>query len=84
MLRGDANPPAMMVHASKDMNPLVVSANWDGGKPEVERPLMDIFQGMTFAIKYPGTTIADIGARFLRYNYAVLAALSLLMIGEYS
>ena len=75
------NPPAMMVHAAKDMNPLVVSANWDGGKPEVERPFADIFQGMTFAIKYPGTTIADIGARFLRYNYAVLAALSLLMIG---
>jgi signal transduction histidine kinase len=81
VLRGDANPPAMMVHAAKDMNPLVVSANWDGGKPEVERPFADIFQGMTFAIKYPGTTIADIGARFLRYNYAVLAALSLLMIG---
>jgi signal transduction histidine kinase len=79
--RADANPPAIMVHASKDATPLVVSANWDGGKPEVERPFDDIFQGMVWAIKYPGTTIADIEARFLRFHYTVLAALSLLMVG---
>ncbi len=35
---------------------------------------------MTLAIKYQGMTVADIGARFLRYNYIVLAALSLFMI----
>ncbi len=81
MLRADMNPPAMMIHQSRDMSPLVVSANWDGGKPEVERPFADVFQGMTWGIKYPGTTIADIGAKFLRYNYAVLAALSMVMIG---
>jgi signal transduction histidine kinase len=81
VLRADANPPAMMVHMGKDPTPLVVSPNWDGGKPEVERPFVDIFQGMTWAIKSPGTTIADMGAKFLRYNYTVLAALSLLMIG---
>jgi signal transduction histidine kinase len=33
------------------------------------------------AIKYQGTTVADISSRFLRYNYIVLAALSVLMIG---
>jgi signal transduction histidine kinase len=80
-LRTDANPPAMMIHAPKDFNPMVVSANWDGGKPEVERTFDTVFQNMVWAIKYPGTTVADIGAKFLRYNYAVLAALSLLMIG---
>jgi signal transduction histidine kinase len=80
-LRTDANPPAMMVHAPKDSTPWVLSANWDGGRPEVERPFVDIFQGMVWAIKYPGTTIADIGARFLRFHFAVLAALSLLMVG---
>ena len=80
-LRTDANPPAMMVHAPKDSNPWVLSANWDGGRPEVERPFVDIFQGMVWAIKYPGTTIADIEARFLRFHFAVLAALSLLMVG---
>jgi signal transduction histidine kinase len=71
----------MMVHAPKDSTPWVLSANWDGGRPEVERPFVDIFQGMVWAIKYPGTTIADIGARFLRFHFAVLAALSLLMVG---
>jgi signal transduction histidine kinase len=81
VLRADANPPAMMIHAPKDPTPLVASENWDDGKPEVERPFADIFQGMVWSIKYPGTTIADIGAKFLRYNYTVLAALSLLMIG---
>jgi len=80
-LRNDANPPAIMIHAPKDSTPLVASANWDGGKPEVDLPFDGIFQQLVLAIKYPGTTIADIGARFLHYNYTVLGALSLLMAG---
>jgi signal transduction histidine kinase len=81
VLKADPNPPAMMIHSPKDPTPWVVSADWDGGKPEVERPFAGIFQGMVWGIKYPGKTIADIGARFLRYNYTILGALSLLMIG---
>jgi len=82
VLRSDANPPAMMIHPTKDPNPWVASSNWDGGKPEVERNFGDVLgQGFVAGIKYPGTTIADIGSRFLRYNYTVLGALSLLMIG---
>jgi signal transduction histidine kinase len=80
-LRSDANPPAMIVHSPKDSNPWVESDNWDGGKPEVERSFTDVFPHMVFGIKYSGTTIADIGAKFLRNNLAILAALSLLMIG---
>ena len=30
------------------------------------------FPGHVLAIKYPGTTIDEIGAKFLRYNYFVL------------
>ena len=82
VLRSDANPPAIMIHSAKDPNPWVASANWDGGKPEVEKNLGEVLgQGFVVGIKYPGTTIADIGARFLRYNYTILGALSLLMIG---
>jgi signal transduction histidine kinase len=80
-LRSDANPPAIMIHAPKESTPLVASANWDGGRPEVDLPFDGIFQQLVLAIKYPGTTVADIGARFLHYNYAVLAALSLLLVG---
>jgi signal transduction histidine kinase len=80
-LRSDANPPAIMIHADKESTPLVASSNWDGGKPEVDLPFDGIFQHLVLAIKYPGTTVADIGARFLHYNYTVLLALSLLMVG---
>jgi signal transduction histidine kinase len=78
-LKNDANPPAIMIHSSHDATPWVTSANWDGGKPEVEYPSDE--QGLVWSIKYTGTTIADMGAKFLRYNYAALGALSLLMIG---
>ena len=80
VLMADANPPVMMIHPSKDPTPWVTSANWDGATPEAERNFEYIFQGLTLAIKYQGMTVADIGTRFLRYNYIVLAALALFMI----
>jgi len=79
VLRDDANPPGMMIHPAKDSAPWLASANWDGGKPEAERRLDSVFPSLTLAIKYQGTTVADIETRFLRYNYIVLAALSLVM-----
>jgi signal transduction histidine kinase len=71
----------MMIHSSKDPSPWVTSGNWDGGKPEAERNFQYVFPELTMAIKYQGTTVADISSRFLRYNYIILAALSVLMIG---
>src|ERR1700722_12422360 len=76
----EANPPVMMIHPSKDSTPWLTSGNWDGANPEAERPFQYVFPEMTLAIKYQGLTVADIGARFLRYNYIVLAALSLFMV----
>jgi signal transduction histidine kinase len=82
VLRQEANPPAMMIRPAKDFaTPWVASANWDGGKPEAERNFQYVFQDLALAIKYHGTTVADISSRFLKYNYIVLAAISLLMIG---
>lgn len=81
VLKADANLPVMMIHAPKDSTPWVASADWDGGSPEEERRFTDVFQDLIFAMKYQGTTIADIGTRFLRYNYIVLGALSALMVG---
>ena len=81
VLKADANPPIMMIHPLRDYSPWLTSANWDGGKPEAERIFADVFPSMVLAIKYQGTTVADIGTRFLRYNYIVLAALSVLMVG---
>jgi signal transduction histidine kinase len=81
VLRADANLPVMMIHAPKDSTPWVASADWDRGEPEEERRFADVFPNLIFAMKYQGTTIADIGNRFLRYNYIVLGALSVLMVG---
>ena len=81
VLMADANPPVMMIRASKDSAPWVASANWDGARPEAERNFEYVFQEMTMAIKYQGLTVADIGSRFLRYNYMILGALALFMIG---
>ena len=81
VMKADANPPAMMVRPAKSYSPWVTSATWDGGRPEMERSLGEIFQGNVLAIKYPGTTVDELGAKFLRYNYMVLGALSLLMAG---
>jgi signal transduction histidine kinase len=78
-LKSDANPPAMMLRPAKSSTPWVTSPNWDGGRPEMERSLSEAFDGMVLGIKYRGTTIDAIGAKFLRYNYIVLGALSLLM-----
>jgi signal transduction histidine kinase len=80
VLKAD-NPPVMMIHPSKDSTPWLTSTDWDGGKPEMERTLTDVFPELSLAIKYRGTTVADMSSRFLRYNYIVLAALSVLMVG---
>jgi signal transduction histidine kinase len=77
----DANPPVMMIHHGMDDTPWIASGNWDGSKPEAERTFQWILQGLTIAIKYQGITVAQIGNRILRYNYMILGALSVLMIG---
>src|SRR5215472_5232417 len=78
----DAKFPVMMIRYSKDDTPWVTSGNWDGRKPESERPFPPwIFQDLTMGIKYQGTTVAQIGNRLLRYDYLILGALSGLMIG---
>ena len=77
----ESNPPVMMIHPSKDSTPWITSANWDGAKPEAERNFEYVFPDLTMAIKYQGTTVADIGARFRKYNYIVLGALALFMAG---
>jgi signal transduction histidine kinase len=81
VLRGEMNPPIMMIHSSKESTPWVASANWDGGKPEADRNFQWVFSGLAMAIKYQGITVADMSSRFLKNNYMVLAALSLLMAG---
>ena len=81
VLMTEENPPVMMIHPSKDPTPWVSTANWDGAKAEAERSFQWVFPDLTVAIKYQGMTVANIGSRFARSNYMILAALSVFMIG---
>jgi len=77
----DRNPAVMMVHTYSDWTPLVASAGWDGGEPEVERKMEGAMRGMTLAIKFRGTTLKAIGDRFVRTSFLTLGALSLVLAG---
>jgi signal transduction histidine kinase len=69
----------MMLHAKGETYPLATSADWDGGKPEVERNIETAFPGLTLAIKLHGTTLASLGQRFIRTSFLILGALSVLL-----
>jgi len=79
--RGEKNHVVMMVHPRHESTPLVASAGWDGGEPEVERNMEGAFPGLTLAIKLPGTTLAAMGQHFVRTSFLVLGVISLLLTG---
>jgi signal transduction histidine kinase len=76
---GGVNNAVMMIHAKMESNPLVASAGWDGGEPEVERNLEGAFPGLTLAMKLHGTTLQAISDHFFRQSFLILGALSLLL-----
>jgi signal transduction histidine kinase len=77
----DTNPPVIMIHPKMDDDPWVTSGNWDGRKPEADRNFEWVLQGLAISIKLQGITVAQIGNRILRYDFIILGALSVLMIG---
>ncbi len=76
----DIGETVVMIHPRSDNTPLVASADWDGGMPEVERNMESLFPGLTLAIKLRGTTVEALGQRFIRTSSFVLGAISLLMV----
>jgi signal transduction histidine kinase len=79
--QSEKNHVALMVHPKNESTPLVASAGWDGGYPEVERNMEGAFPGLTLAIKLPGTTLAALEQRFVRNDFLILTGLSLLLAG---
>jgi signal transduction histidine kinase len=69
----------MMIHPKNDSTPIVTSAGWDGGTPEVERNMESVFPGLMLAIKLRGTTLAAIGQHFANASFLTLGALSLML-----
>jgi len=78
---GERNHVVMMIHPKNELMPLAASAGWDGGYPEVERDMEGAFPKLTMAIKLRGTTLAALEQRFVRTDFMVLAAISLLLAG---
>jgi signal transduction histidine kinase len=79
--KGEKNHVVMMLHANHEYSPMVASAGWDGGMPEVERDLQGAFPGLTLAIKLPGTTLAALEQHFVRTSFLILGVISLLLTG---
>lgn len=77
--RGDVNHAVMMIHSKMESTPIVASAGWDGGEPEVERSMEGAFPGLIIAMKIPGTTLQAISDRFFRQSFLILGGLSLLL-----
>jgi len=76
---GNVNRAVMMIHSKMESSPLVASAGWDGGEPEVERNWEGAFPGLTLAMKMHGTTLQAISDRFFRQSFLILGGLSLLL-----
>src|SRR6266851_92195 len=67
------------IMAEKGEQPVGLFGGWS--IREMQRTFADVFPSLVLAIKYQGTTIADMGMKFLRFHYTVLAVLCLLMVG---
>jgi signal transduction histidine kinase len=66
---------------SEPERPLVTSAAWNGGKPEVSLNLDNPFRGLALGIKFQGTTAQAIGQKWVWQSFMILGVLSVLMIG---
>jgi signal transduction histidine kinase len=81
-----SNPMAMIIYPSEmdgehEMKPLIATAGWGDGKPEVMRKMDDVFRGLTLGIKFQGTSVEAMGRNFVRRSFILLCILSLLTIG---
>ncbi|MFN2576434.1 MAG: sensor histidine kinase [Pyrinomonadaceae bacterium] len=80
------NTRAMMIYRANQMDaheikPLVASAGWGDGKPEVTRNLDEVFHGLALGIKFQGTSVEAMGHTWIRNSFIILGFLSLMIIG---
>jgi signal transduction histidine kinase len=77
--QGNVNHAVMMIRTKMDFSPIVASAGWDSGEPEVEHNWEGAFPGLVLAMKLHGTTLQAISDRFFRQSFLILGGLSLLL-----
>ena len=76
-----SNRTGVMVHLKGNYEVLAACADWDGGKPEVERTMEGVFSGLVLGMKLRGTTLAAMGHSFIRMEFLIFGGLSLLLAG---
>src|SRR2546423_3392530 len=64
-----------------EIKPMVASAGWGEGSPEVTRKLDDVFRGLALGIKFQGTSVEAMGHIWIRNSFIILGFLSLMIIG---
>lgn len=77
---GEKSHAVIMIHPKMEPTPLAASVGWDGGEPEVERSMENVFSGLALAIKMRGTTLKAISDKFVRTAFLVLGGLSVLLV----
>ena len=78
------NSRAMIIYRADQMDeikPMVATAGWGEGKPEVTRKLDDVFRGLALGIKFQGTSAEAMGQTWIRNSFIILGFLSLMIIG---
>lgn len=80
------NQIAMMIYPTDgemghDMKPLIATAGWGDGKPEVSRKFDDVFPRLALGVKYQGTSVQALGESWVRRSFLILGILSLLITG---
>jgi signal transduction histidine kinase len=65
---------------ASDIKPMVATAGWGEGKPEVTRKFDDVFRTMALGIKYQGTSIEAIGNRWVKNSFILLGFLSVMIV----
>ncbi|HEY8228385.1 MAG TPA: HAMP domain-containing sensor histidine kinase [Pyrinomonadaceae bacterium] len=66
---------------SYPMKPLVASAGWNEGKPEVVHKFEDVFRPLALGIKYQDISVRELGETWVHRSFLILGILSLMIIG---
>ncbi len=80
------NRLAMMIYRADtleghEIKPIVATAGWDEGNPEVMRKMDDVFRGLALGIKYQGVSVDALGETWMRRSFIILGFLSVMIIG---
>jgi signal transduction histidine kinase len=63
-----------------EIKPIVATAGWDQGKPEVMRKMDGVFGGLALGVKYQGVSVDALGETWMRNSFIILGFLSVMII----